>query len=209
MKISKPKSEGWLGKYPAGTKNDNTFLGYQLEEYKKAMSKIINRRTALDLGANLGIMSYRMVSDFEHVHAFEPLFYDHLKLNISANNFTVHPFAAGDIEKSVTMRIGRWHSGGSNIIDSDYSDSKDYRNVKVITIDSYNFKNVDFIKIDVEKYEFNVLMGASNTIKKNRPIMLVEVDPINKIEVFDYFEKLNYVMEQIADKDYVFTPKEL
>jgi|TARA_R110002074_G_scaffold366676_1_gene540641 FkbM family methyltransferase len=209
MQISKPKSEGWLGKYRAGTKNDNTFLGYQLEEYKKAMRKTVNRRTALDLGANLGVMSYRMVSDFEHVHAFEPLFYDHLKLNVSANNFTVHPFAVGDIEKSVTMRIGHHHCGGSNIIDDDYPDSIHYRNVKVITIDSYKFENVDFIKIDVEKYEFNVLMGASNTIKKNRPVMLVEVDPIHTIKVFDYFKKLNYIMQKVADKDYIFAPEEL
>ena len=62
MKVSKPETEQWLGKYPAGSEKDNTFLGYQKREYELAISKTTNRRLALDIGAHIGIMSYRLVS---------------------------------------------------------------------------------------------------------------------------------------------------
>ena len=35
--------------------------------------------------------------------------------------------------------------------------------------------NVGFIKIDVEGHEKNVLMGALNLIKRNKPSLLVEI----------------------------------
>ena len=43
--------------------------------------------------------------------------------------------------------------------------------VDVKTLDSYNFQDVDIIKIDTEGYEFPVVMGAENTIVTQRPIV--------------------------------------
>ena len=45
--------------------------------------------------------------------------------------------------------------------------------VKQKTLDSYKFKTA-LIKIDVEGYEKNVLLGAMNTIKRFKPIIYVE-----------------------------------
>jgi len=48
-------------------------------------------------------------------------------------------------------------------------------NVNMETLDSYKFKNVDIIKIDVEGYELEVLKGSKKTIKKHQPVIQVEL----------------------------------
>jgi len=69
------------------------------------------------------------------------------------------------------------------------------------TLDSYNFSDVDIIKIDVEGYEILVLDGAEQTIDKNRPIVQIECVEIQPRafgrtiqEIMDYFNKRNYVI---------------
>ena len=70
------------------------------------------------------------------------------------------------------------------------------RSVKVSTVDSYEFDDVDLIKIDVEGHEKSVIEGALKTIKKTQPILLVEIEQrhIEK-EIEDIFQlilNLNY-----------------
>ncbi|MCQ4908386.1 FkbM family methyltransferase, partial [Phascolarctobacterium faecium] len=48
--------------------------------------------------------------------------------------------------------------------------------VEVITIDSLKLSACDFIKVDVEGMELTVLQGASENIRKYRPILYVEND---------------------------------
>ncbi|MBL0097745.1 MAG: FkbM family methyltransferase [Bacteroidetes bacterium] len=38
---------------------------------------------------------------------------------------------------------------------------------------------MDFLKIDVEGFEFNVLKGAANSCKKFRPVLFIEVNSLN------------------------------
>ena len=42
------------------------------------------------------------------------------------------------------------------------------------TLDSYEFSDVDLIKIDVEGYELQVVKGAAKTIAQSRPIIILE-----------------------------------
>jgi FkbM family methyltransferase len=69
------------------------------------------------------------------------------------------------------------------------------------TLDSYNFEDVDVIKIDTEGYELLVLEGAEKTIANNRPIVQVECVEIQPRafgrtiqELFDYFNDRDYVI---------------
>lgn len=68
------------------------------------------------------------------------------------------------------------------------------------TIDSFNFEDVDAIKIDVEGSELFVIEGADATIKRCRPSVQVEIVPkqcaqygYNPQDLYDYFAKLDYV----------------
>ena len=69
------------------------------------------------------------------------------------------------------------------------------------TLDSYNFEDVDIIKIDTEGYELLILEGADQTIANNRPIVQVECVDIQPRafgrtiqELFDYFNDRDYVI---------------
>lgn len=78
-----------------------------------------------------------------------------------------------------------------------------YQRVSVpqVTLDSYNFPDVDIIKIDVEGYELEVLKGATKTIDTHRPIVQVEcVETQPRAfgttiqDLFDFFNSRNYVI---------------
>jgi len=205
MQVSKPETEGWLGRHLY-----NQFDNYQLNEYKQAVKATDKRRIALDIGANLGMMSARMVKDFEFVHAFEPVVAEHLKKNVDVDNIKIYDTAVGDKPGTVTMRVGMYHSGGSNIVlDSKRDINQTYTEVDVVTIDQYNFENVDFIKIDVEGYEWFVLQGCKDTIDRNKPVILMEVHNAKvqkyRNEIFKFMKDRGYKFKYVGELDCLFT----
>ena len=56
------------------------------------------------------------------------------------------------------------------------------------TLDSFNFQNVDFIKIDVQGFELEVLKGAFETLKANSPIICIEenLSNLEDSEVYNF-----------------------
>lgn len=72
--------------------------------------------------------------------------------------------------------------------------------VDLKTLDSYDFDDVDIIKIDVEGHEFDVIRGAEQTILKHHPVVqleMVEHQPIrfnwNCQQIYDWFYERDYV----------------
>ena len=51
--------------------------------------------------------------------------------------------------------------------------------VEIKTLDSFKLKNINFIKIDVQNYELEVLRGAVETLKNNDPIVCLEELKVN------------------------------
>ena len=200
--ISKPKEDAWIGK-----REDNTFQNYQRGEYDKALSACDDKRTAIDLGGNIGMMAYRMCDDFNSVHSFEPLFSKHIDENTKKfNNIKIYPWAAGDKKEKVTMRKGLYHSGGSNIIKEKKQTGQTYVDVEVVLVDDFDIQDVDFLKIDVENYEYPALLGAIKTIKKYSPVILIELHEHNpnRQEIVDLLESLEYKGEKIGETDWLF-----
>lgn len=72
--------------------------------------------------------------------------------------------------------------------------------VQLRTLDSYGFEDVDIIKIDVEGHEFDVVLGAEQTILKYQPVVqleMVEHQPIrfnwNCQMIYDWFYERDFV----------------
>ena len=66
-------------------------------------------------------------------------------------------------------------------------------------LDDYNFMNVDYIKIDVQFYELNVLKGAYRTLKNNNPLLCIECARRNKEEL-EFVKKINEFLKKINYK---------
>ena len=79
---------------------------------------------------------------------------------------------------------------------------------KCITIDSLGLKELDFIKIDVEGAEFEVLAGAAETIKKLHPVIILETwnTKRNKINLVKYCNEYGYSFTYIKGDNYLLKP---
>ena len=65
---------------------------------------------------------------------------------------------------------------------------------------------VDFMKIDVEHYEWFTLQGAEETIKSHHPILMMEVKNDNpyRNQILKFMENHGYEYEPIGEMDFVF-----
>lgn len=71
-------------------------------------------------------------------------------------------------------------------------------NLMLDRLDNITFEDntIDFIKIDVEGHELEVLQGARETLLKYRPVVFVEISSENKTKVHEYLTKLGYRLEK-------------
>ena len=148
---------------------------YQIAVRKRSIELCAKRRTALDIGANVGLWSRDLVDNFAKVVAFEPvaIFRECLEKNVTGANFFISPLALGDHDTQATMIITEGNSGHSHL-DPNTLGTGD---VQVVKLDNLNMEDVDYIKIDCEGYEYRILQGAEQTIKQWRPIIVVEQKP--------------------------------
>lgn len=134
---------------------------FQLEHLRAGLCFVKKFETALDIGAHRGIWTREMLKHFEDVTAIEPseLFYE---LPVNANRIKA---AAGDKKGTCKLIKGLRNTGQSHVVSGD--------EISMITIDSLKMK-VDFIKIDVEGMEYDVLKGAKETIRTHKPVIMIE-----------------------------------
>ena len=138
----------------------------------------------VDIGANNGNFAVdfsHLVGDTGKVHCFEPqrIIYYQLCANIFLNgldNVYCHNVAIGDgFDGYVNIATPNYHDKG-NVNFGDVRVSKSGDVIQQRSLDSYEFQNIAFIKIDVQGYESFVIDGAEETIKKHRPYLFVEFE---------------------------------
>lgn len=147
---------------------------YQQPVRLRSLQHVKNKRTALDIGANVGLWSRDLVKHFEQVIAFEPvaMFRECLERNVAASNISVQSVALGDTEGQVNMIITEGNTGHTHVDPNSVNGD-----TKIIQLDSLDLQNVDYIKIDCEGFEYRVLQGAKETIKRCRPVVVIEQKP--------------------------------
>ncbi len=158
-------------------------------EQELALLPFLVRRdaVAIDVGANRGNYTYFLSKLCKHVFAYEPNPWcaDFLERAAPAN-CTLKRIALSDrsgvARFSVPYDLDKADMLQHNIGTLSPERSTDYTNraimeVEVTTarLDDENISNVGFIKLDVERHEWQVLDGALETIERERPVLLVEI----------------------------------
>ena len=145
---------------------------YQWRARDAAVEACSQRRVCIDIGANVGLWSCDLVNAFDHVIAFEPVaeFIECFKKNVSKTNYTIHQMALGRTESFIEMNVVQGNTGHTHVDQTSIGNGT----IPLKTLDSFNFNNIDMIKIDVEGFEEEILAGAMDTIKRNKPILVVE-----------------------------------
>ena len=179
----------------------------------------------IDAGANLGyhtVALSKLVGKNGKVISFEPLkkVFNQLKTNCELNdlkNVKLFNMAISNINQTVQMDpISFTDEFVNNIGATKVGQGGDV--VEAITLDSLNLDSLSFIKIDIQGCELKFLQGAKNTIKKFRPIMIIEVENqwlqcfgTNSEELLNEFLKMKYIIIRINDSypcDHLLIPNE-
>ena len=106
------------------------------------------------------------------------------------------PYALGDVNKEVVLTIpnnGQHNPEHGSTVR--YSTGQQF-SVPQRTLDSFEFTNIDLIKIDVEGGELEVCLGGYNTIVKSNPVVMFENKRKENEKVVDFFTKLGYNIKQ-------------
>ena len=148
-----------------------------IEERYLVSSLVDESAHAVDIGANIGyylLMLEKEVGQNGKVTLIEPSIENlpELKLNIELNHFTnvdLHEVAIGMENGAIGLKTGV----NSGIVESDQGAYQ----VRLKTLDSIVEEKVDFLKIDVEGYEGQVLGGAEALIERDHPTIFLEMHP--------------------------------
>lgn len=168
----------------------------------------------IDIGAHVGTYSLVCGRIASHTHAFEcnPRVFCYLAANIALHELhykiTPHACALGHETKSIPYYIRSEDGGGNGVKVLTEQDAQ--RNTLVVdmrTLDSFHFENVGCIKIDVEGFEKEVLMGGLDTIRRCKPTILFESWSHRKDlqdELFAYIESIGYRITKLMNTQDMF-----
>jgi FkbM family methyltransferase len=142
---------------------------YQLGKLRRAVALVQHRGHAVDVGAQVGLWTRVLAREFQSVTAFEPVpeFAACLEANCtSAKNVTLHRFALGELDcisfinQETDVATARMGSPGTA--------------VSMAPLDQVDVQPIDFLKIDAEGYEVAILQGAEETIRRDKPVVILE-----------------------------------
>jgi FkbM family methyltransferase len=139
------------------------------------LSHVKENDTVIDIGAFIGdhTIAYAKKVGLEgKVIAFEPnqSSFECLEYNMKGfDNVELRKEGVSDSLHNISLTDVPTNAGMA------YAE-KSKKGIKCVSIDSLNLEKLDFIKIDAEGYEHNILNGAIETIKRLKPIMVIEIN---------------------------------
>jgi FkbM family methyltransferase len=179
--------------------------------------KKYSKGIGLDLGANIGYFSLLMAQKCRKVYAFEPARYtfnllnNNIHLNQSysnqGHNIIAERLAVGNVNDLEFLSINSTDIGSNSFV-SQGSREKEREVVKVIKLDDY-FKNkpkVDIIKMDIEGYEMEAILGGMNVFKNAQVIIFENNLPLLKKrgmkgdEVPKLIEGMGFALKKLGNK---------
>lgn len=158
---------------------DKHFLGgeYQEPHRTNSLSFVDNFGVAMDIGAHVGTWAVDLVQKFDKVICFEPILEHRICLEknlekFSKDKYEIYSCALGNEEGVVQLSYAdQGNSGTASIVGDDGGDYAAH----IKTLDSFEFPQIDYLKVDIEGFELQFLKGAAETIKRTKPVINIEI----------------------------------
>lgn len=177
--------------------DDSTTIcsSYFEAELRHWLDKANEKNIFIDIGANRGIYTIMAAGNygFKTVHAFEPNaeMFAVLQKNVELNQLSsithLHNTAVGRETSSQTLAVDPMHKGGGRIT-SEVATNEMTMDIKIVPLDSVldasELSLVNFIKIDTEGYEQEVLSGMAETLAgmPNGGCLMIETSELATIK---------------------------
>lgn len=181
-----------------------------LNHFNQMIIDVVKKRSVVvQAGSWQGVYPFLLSNMFEKVYTFEP---DPVNFYCTVNNCqrdNIFKFQAVLADNPGVVFFEETTSTGQGRVEKTNSFNLQIEKkvpVQAITIDSLNLENCDFLMLDVENYEYEVLVGAANTIKKFLPVILVEhnyKDEDNR-KVKDFLSNFGYKLDRMISMDYLY-----
>ena len=176
---------------------------YELETY---ILRRLRFDQCVDVGANLGIYSVLLSNRSNRVYAFEPVQYSFERLTaLHLRNVVAYNLALGSENRKMEISVPTTGGKGALALATlrpltEGPDEKiDTQEVNVVKFDDFenkiDFTRIDFVKIDVEGFEMEVLLGMRRLVELRKPALMIEIERRHNArcdEVFAYLRSLSY-----------------
>ena len=160
----------------------------------RALEKLVKPgMTVLDVGANIGDVTLhlaKLVGPTGRVHAFEPVpdvrarLTEHVDTNTLNTTVTVHAEALSDRDGTMTFSAadaGGRNQGQGSLVNQERDTAAVNLTVETRTLDGLvqelGLERIDLVKLDIQGGETSMLQGAEETLRRLRPVILMEVEP--------------------------------
>jgi len=179
--------------------------------------------TVIDVGANIGEISMtaaKRVGRSGHVIAFEPIdaIADQLQANVTRNGLDQVTVARTGLSDTPADSVPVYASCGQGIPDDEHhglgslfgggKGAPELQRIPITTLDiwlaAHPVDRVDLIKIDIEGAELPCLRGAEHTLRRFRPILIVEIQDLTSSvagyrasDILSFLSELGYTFETI------------
>lgn len=170
----------------------------------------ISFENCLDVGAHVGFWLKDLCKNFKKVYAFEPIsdVRECLEKNIQQDNYILFPYALGNENKKVKVNYIPEETGNTYI-------SKDgNREIELKRLDDLELPKIDYIKIDAEGFEVEVIKGGIQLVKRDKPFIHVEVkgkvlqkQGLISTDIENFFNSIDYKLCYKIKSENVYGPK--
>ena len=160
------------------------FYGKYGMDYVTNLNQVKNKNI-IDAGAYIGDSAI-LFSDYtdKNIYSFEPFLQNYnlmlktIELN-KKNNIIPVNMALGNENKEISIYSNSDTASSGISVETKQSDINSFENkVKMVTLDSYVKENnieVGLIKTDLEGFEQSFLKGAIETIKEQKPVLIISI----------------------------------